>query len=864
MSYLNSSWPRKVIDPPKKSIGHKFSTVMKRPSFGKIYALASAAILLVTCLYWSILGAKIQLSNADQLINGYLFGSLNDFKHAIIPSQHTFLLKWPPFALLKLLNFSSLSFIAVTTLCTLLTVGTLVYVFYRIDRRPHSIGTTCLALASILLLVPIQPYPGGLLPVNMAMIATRNLEYAFYIISLVLLVRGRRLLSFDVLTAVLVMGLLIASDKLFLSMSFVGATLALIIYSARRHWQLVAVASNWLLFTVVSTIVAYLYLGIVQAFHLTTVSTESINPYHLITSPKDLALGLFYTVFNILTNLGANPAHSATTIRAIPGVALHHLLTWASVAYLINLLILIAASIATVKIIMKSLQPSNAYFKRPSVRRNLAFCLVWSGVASIILFIGTKHDYVVDARYLSIWFFAITAAWVVYRKNRAIHKGQAVVVACLMLIGIAGGVWSTYAEYNADKAALNDVGHRNQLAAQTLAANHISLLVGDYWRVVPIKQVAKNQLTVNPLQDCNVSRNVLTSTNWQKPLDKQNFAYLLTINGSITDFPNCSFSKISSLYGMPTNSYILAGSFTHPRELLLVYKNGSHKTSTAKQIRSANTKTLPAVPNSSCDAPTDMVVVAHQDDDLLFMNPDLMSAIHHGYCVRTLYLTAGDAGTGRNYWLNREHGSRAAYGLMGSFSDNWSQNTISIGPNQYVTVSTPEENHNISLIFFHLPDGNLRGEGFSETSHASLKELTENKVLNIKTVDNKSVYTNKDLQSALVRLMEIYKPSLVRTQSSINSVKYEDHSDHQTVNKLAAAAFTQYQHSFNPNSKITYYMGYPGRERPANVSQPDLAKKEAVFLEYAKFDSFVCSSLKACNQTATYNAYLHRQYQVDR
>jgi LmbE family N-acetylglucosaminyl deacetylase len=246
------------------------------------------------------------------------------------------------------------------------------------------------------------------------------------------------------------------------------------------------------------------------------------------------------------------------------------------------------------------------------------------------------------------------------------------------------------------------------------------------------------------------------------------------------------------------------------------------------------------------------------------MNPDLMSAIHHGYCVRTLYLTAGDAGTGRNYWLNREHGSRAAYGLMGSFSDNWSQNTISIGPNQYVTVSTPEENHNISLIFFHLPDGNLRGEGFSETSHASLKELTENKVLNIKTVDNKSVYTNKDLQSALVRLMEIYKPSLVRTQSSINSVKYEDHSDHQTVNKLAAAAFTQYQHSFNPNSKITYYMGYPGRERPANVSQPDLAKKEAVFLEYAKFDSFVCSSLKACNQTATYNAYLHRQYQVDR
>jgi hypothetical protein len=61
----------------------------------------------------------------------------------------------------------------------------------------------------------------------------------------------------------------------------------------------------------------------------------------------------------------------------------------------------------------------------------------------------------------------------------------------------------------------------------------------------------------------------------------------------------------------------------------------------------------------------DMAIVAHQDDDLLFMNPDIMHAIQANHAMLTVFLTAGDAGLPASYWAGaREPGSRAAYATM--------------------------------------------------------------------------------------------------------------------------------------------------------------------------------------------------------
>ena len=57
----------------------------------------------------------------------------------------------------------------------------------------------------------------------------------------------------------------------------------------------------------------------------------------------------------------------------------------------------------------------------------------------------------------------------------------------------------------------------------------------------------------------------------------------------------------------------------------------------------------------------DLYVVAHPDDDLLFMNPDVQTDITAGRAVRTVYVTSGDGGGPASWWQSRETG--VAHGL---------------------------------------------------------------------------------------------------------------------------------------------------------------------------------------------------------
>jgi hypothetical protein len=63
---------------------------------------------------------------------------------------------------------------------------------------------------------------------------------------------------------------------------------------------------------------------------------------------------------------------------------------------------------------------------------------------------------------------------------------------------------------------------------------------------------------------------------------------------------------------------------------------------------------------------TDLYVVAHEDDDLLFMNPDIASDVAGGHRVIVVYVTAGELGdpSSASYWQGRERGMLAAYGSL--------------------------------------------------------------------------------------------------------------------------------------------------------------------------------------------------------
>ena len=102
--------------------------------------------------------------------------------------------------------------------------------------------------------------------------------------------------------------------------------------------------------------------------------------------------------------------------------------------------------------------------------------------------------------------------------------------------------------------------------------------------------------------------------------------------------------------------------------------------------------------------------VAHQDDDLLILSPDLLHAIRAGGNVRTVYLTAGDAGLHASYWQDRESGARAAYAEMAGAANSWTQSDAGVAGHP-IPVFTLTGQRNVSLVFLRLPDGNFSGSG---------------------------------------------------------------------------------------------------------------------------------------------------------
>jgi len=248
------------------------------------------------------------------------------------------------------------------------------------------------------------------------------------------------------------------------------------------------------------------------------------------------------------------------------------------------------------------------------------------------------------------------------------------------------------------------------------------------------------------------------------------------------------------------------------------------------------------------------------------MNPDLLHDIRAGHCVRTVYVTAGDAGEGQFYWLGRQQGSEAAYATMLNIADHWSQRIIKLSGTSYATVVSPMDDPKISLVFLNLPDGGLYGDGFSASRGESLAKLESGRIPKVQTVDHESSYTAAQLTETLETLLRTYQPAEIRTQAPDNqSDLYPDHSDHLAVGRVTRQAYERYETDQYENEvtiPIRYYVGYPIHGWEANVSGLDLDQKQAAFLAYAKHDGGVCHSATECSSDGSvYGAYLVRQYQ---
>lgn len=268
-----------------------------------------------------------------------------------------------------------------------------------------------------------------------------------------------------------------------------------------------------------------------------------------------------------------------------------------------------------------------------------------------------------------------------------------------------------------------------------------------------------------------------------------------------------------------------------------------------------------------CETKTTMSVMAHYDDDLLFANPALLQAVQADDCVRTVFLTASDAGQGTEYYRNREIGILRAYDVMRGADGLWNEKKITLDTGVDLNVFTPGDGDNISVAFMRLPDGGLtRGvdgaltsTGFSSTGDSTLPWLLDGTRTSIQKVDTGVSVTLEQIRASVAEIMRAYSPTDVYTHVPGQSRwSADDHPDHSAVGTIVreAAAIG----GVTP-AQMHYAVGYSTGTMDQNVAGELLEKKVAAFSAYAQMDSVSsCDSLETCLALKTFGQSLTRQY----
>ena len=272
----------------------------------------------------------------------------------------------------------------------------------------------------------------------------------------------------------------------------------------------------------------------------------------------------------------------------------------------------------------------------------------------------------------------------------------------------------------------------------------------------------------------------------------------------------------------------------------------------------AQTNLVPFTQFAECSGNTTLNIIAHEDDDLLFMNPDLYHDVLFKECIRSVYLTAGDAGRGSDYWRQRETAVEAAYAYMRGVPSSWREEKMLIAGHQVRTDYLNGADH-ISLVFMTLPDGRPSGQGYDRTHHQSLNALRQGALVKIHTVDNTATYTKPQLVETLLKIMNLDKPAKINTQQTDDSTDATDgdHSDHHASGYFAQLARRQY----NGVSIDSAFTGYPSAARPQNIKDPqDIANKQNIFFVYAQRDPEICPPITNCTGSMNYQKYMSRQY----
>ncbi|MDB4956286.1 MAG: Rhs family protein [Myxococcales bacterium] len=249
----------------------------------------------------------------------------------------------------------------------------------------------------------------------------------------------------------------------------------------------------------------------------------------------------------------------------------------------------------------------------------------------------------------------------------------------------------------------------------------------------------------------------------------------------------------------------------------------------------------------------ELVIVAHEDDDLLFMQPDMFDAVHGHRSTTIVYVTAGDNRAGVEYASSRITASKAAYGWVAG-SQHWICDWIELSHHAAQRCYLPDAS--LMLVFLGYPDGGVAGDYDN-----SLLRLWQGTIEHADTVaDHIATYDRDGLIETVGEIIDLTRPTLIRTLE-IAGTHGADHSDHMMVGALTVLAAARAR----TDAAILTYRGYNINFDPPNT--PD-ALYDQVSLGMRAYEACqtgcaACADA-VCDTIADprYTAFLHRHYAI--
>ncbi|MFF9348966.1 ricin-type beta-trefoil lectin domain protein [Streptomyces sp. NPDC014734] len=264
-----------------------------------------------------------------------------------------------------------------------------------------------------------------------------------------------------------------------------------------------------------------------------------------------------------------------------------------------------------------------------------------------------------------------------------------------------------------------------------------------------------------------------------------------------------------------------------------------------------------------------VVGVAHPDDDLFFLNPEIMRTIRGNCPLHTVYLTAGDDAIQNRvkaleYVDRREYGVRSAYAFMAGAADgDWKHSDVradGIRVRSFLLAGRPR-GAEVRLTFLDLHDGLPHGQEAD-----SVLRLFDGSRRSVHGFLGGVTYDEERLLATLSALVRSGRAERILTMDHDNaSFAFGlgggvDHSDH----GITARYFRRVGYALG--IPVTAYLAYTMSPMKANLTSGEAAEKERVARWYVARRR--CRATGWCANVPPYTGplqedwklWLHRQY----